>query len=133
MVIVILIYIASIVENLKMFLLIIAGFFSVFTFFFLTCASSIDITTDIGDFFNRDNKSIKVIKRFVICAVTAGFFAAIIPTERQVYYISAAYVGINVADNIATSPEFNKIRLIINNKMDEYIKENNIKDAEIAQ
>ena len=129
--IVILIYIASIVENLKMFLLIIAGFFSVFTFF--TCASSIDITTDIGDFFNRDNKSIKVIKRFVICAVTTGFFAAIIPTERQVYYISAAYVGINVADNIATSPEFNKIRLIINNKMDEYIKENNIKDAEIAQ
>ena len=129
--IVILIYIASIVENLKTFLLIIAGIFSVFTFF--TCAASIDITTDIGDFFNRDNKSIKVIKRFVICAVTAGFFAAIIPTERQVYYISAAYVGINVADNIATSPEFNKIRLIINNKMDEYIKENNIKDAEIAQ
>ena len=127
----ILIYIASIVENLKMFLLIIAGIFSTFTFF--TCAASIDITTDIGDFFNRDNKSIKVIKRFVICAVTAGFFAAIIPTERQVYYISAAYVGINVADNIATSPEFNKIRLIINNKMDEYIKENNIKDAEIAQ
>ena len=129
--IVILIYIASIVENLKMFLLIIAGIFSVLTF--ITCASYIDITTDIGDFFNRDNKSIKVIKRFVICAVTAGFFAAIIPTERQVYYISAAYVGINVADNIATSPEFNKIRLIINNKMDEYIKENNIKDAEIAQ
>ena len=130
--IIILIYIASIVENLKMFLLIIAGIFSVLTF--LTCASSIDIITDIGDFFfNRDNKSIKVIKRFVICAVTAGFFAAIIPTERQVYYISAAYVGINVADNIATSPEFNKIRLIINNKMDEYIKENNIKDAEIAQ
>ena len=129
--IVILIYIASIVENLKTFLLIIAGIFSVFTFF--TCVSSIDINTNIGDFFNRDNKSIKIIKRFVICAVTAGFFAAIIPTERQVYYISAAYVGINVADNIATSPEFNKIRLIINNKMDEYIKENNIKDAEIAQ
>lgn len=129
--IVILIYIASIVENLKMFLLMIAGFFFVFAFF--TCTTSIDITTDIGDFFNRDNKSIKVIKRFVICAVTAGFFAAIIPTERQVYYISAAYVGINVADNIATSPEFNKIRLIINNKMDEYIKENNIKGAEIAQ
>lgn len=130
--IVILIYIASIVENLKMFLLIIAGIFSVLTFSLLM-SSSIDITTDIGDFFNRDNKSIKVIKRFVICAVTAGFFAAIIPTERQVYYISAAYVGINVADNIATSPEFNKIRLIINNKMDEYIKENNIKGAEIAQ
>ena len=129
--IVILIYIASIVENLKMFLLLLAGIFSLLTFF--TCASCIDTTTDIGDFFNRDNKSIKVIKRFVICTVTAGFFAAIIPTERQVYYISAAYVGINVADNIATSPEFNKIRLIINNKMDEYIKENNIKDAEIAQ
>ena len=127
----IVIYIASIVENLKMFLLIIAGIFSVVTCF--ACIASIDITTDIGDFFNRDNKSIKVIKRFVICAVTTGFFAAIIPTERQVYYISAAYVGINVADNIATSPEFNKIRLIINNKMDEYIKENNIKDAEIAQ
>ena len=127
----ILIYIASIVENLKMFLLIIAGIFSLLTSF--TCIASVDTTTDIGDFFNRDNKSIKVIKRFVICAVTAGFFAAIIPTERQVYYISAAYVGINVADNIATSPEFNKIRLIINNKMDEYIKENNIKDAEIAQ
>ena len=129
--ILILIYIASIVENLKTFLLIIAGIFSALTFF--ACTTSIDITTDSGDFFNRDNKSIKVIKRFVICAVTAGFFAAIIPTERQVYYISAAYVGINVADNIATSPEFNKIRLIINNKMDEYIKENNIKDAEIAQ
>lgn len=129
--IVILIYIASIVENLKMFLLIIAGIFSVFTFF--TCASSIDIAPDVENFFNRNNKSIKVIKRFVMYTATAGFFAAIIPTERQVYYISAAYVGINVADNITTSPEFNKIRLIINNKMDEYIKENNIKDAEIAQ
>ena len=129
--IVILIYIASIVENLKMFLQIIAGIFSAFAFF--TCVASIDITTDIEDFFNRDNKSIKIIKRFAICAATVGFFAAIIPTERQVYYISAAYVGINVADNITTSPEFNKIRLIINNKMDEYIKENNIKDAEIAQ
>ena len=129
--IVILIYIASIVENLKMFLLIITGIFSIFAFF--ACAVYIDTTTDVGNFFNRNNKSIKIIKRFVICAVTAGFFAAIIPTERQVYYISAAYVGINVADNITTSPEFNKIRLIINNKMDEYIKENNIKDAEIAQ
>ena len=130
--IIILIYIASIVENLKMFLQTIAGIFSTFAFF--ACITSIDITTtDIGDFFNRDNKSIKIIKRFAICAATAGFFAAIIPTERQVYYISAAYVGINVADNITTSPEFNKIRLIINNKMDEYIKENNIKDAEIAQ
>lgn len=126
--IVILIYIASIVENLKMFLLIITGIFSAFTFH--TCLTSIDITSSI----EVDNdKSIKAIKRFAICAVTAGFFAAIIPTERQVYYISAAYVGINVADNIATSPEFNKIRLIISNKMDEYIKENNIKDAEIAQ
>lgn len=129
--IIVLIYIASIVENLKMFLLTIAGFFSAFVF--LTCVTSIDTTADVGDFFNRDNKSIKIIKRFAICAVTAGFFATIIPTERQVYYISAAYVGINVADSIATSTEFNKIRLIINNKMDEYIKENNIKDAEIAQ
>ena len=126
--IVILIYIASIVENLKMLLLIIAGIFSVLAFH--TSLTSIDITSSI----EVDNdKSIKAIKRFAICAATVGFFAAIIPSERQVYYISAAYVGINVADNITTSPEFNKIRLIINNKMDEYIKENNIKDAEIAQ
>lgn len=128
----ILIYIASIVENLKMFLLIIAGIFSVFIF--LTCVATVDMSDDIEKFFDSsNNKSIKAIKRFAICAAISGFFAAIIPTERQVYYISAAYVGINVADNIATSPEFNKIRLIINNKMDEYIKENNIKDAEIAQ
>ena len=126
--IVILIYIASIVENLKMLLLIIAGIFSVLAFHasvtFIDITSSIEVDND---------KSIKAIKRFAICAATVGFFAAIIPSERQVYYISAAYVGINVAENITTSPEFNKIRLIINNKIDEYIKENNIKDAEIAQ
>lgn len=40
--------------------------------------------------------------------------------------MSAAYIGSSTIENIANSPEMLKFRIIVNKKMDEYIKENNI-------
>ncbi len=54
---------------------------------------------------------------------------AIIPNERQVYYMSTAYIGSSAIESIANSPEMSKFRIIVNTKMDEYIKENNIQPA----
>ena len=128
--IVILIYIASIVDSLRAFFMFICGIFAVISIFIVI----INVDTDIEKTFSSaKNLTIKIGKRFALFAAIFGFLSVIMPTERQVYYMSAAYVGMSVTNNIATSQEFNKIRLIINNKMDEYIKENNIKDAEIAQ
>lgn len=125
-----LIYIASIVDSLKLFFIIISIAFAVLSFIILVVTSD----TDFEKLFSSTkNLTIKTAKRFAMFAVIFGFLCAIISNERQVYYMSAAYVGTTVANNITSSPEFNKIRLIINNKMDEYIKENNLKDAEIAQ
>lgn len=128
--IVILIYIASIVDSLRAFFMVICGIFAVISFFIVI----INADTDIEKLFSSAKKlTTKIAKRFAIFAAIFGFLSVIIPTERQVYYMSAAYVGMTITNNISSSPEFNKIRLIINSKMDEYIKENNLKDAEIAQ
>lgn len=48
------------------------------------------------------------------------------PSEKQVYYMSTAYIGSTAIENITNSPEVSKVRLIVNHKMDEYIKENHI-------
>lgn len=128
--IVFLIYIASIVDSLKLFFIIICAAFAILSFIIIGVISD----TDFEKLFSSTkNLTTKTAKRFAMFAVIFGFLAAITPTERQIYYMSAAYVGMTVTNNITSSPEFNKIRLIINSKMDEYIKENNLKDAEIAQ
>ena len=128
--IVILIYIASIVDSLRAFFMVICGIFVVISFFIVV----INTDDDFEKLFSlAKNLTIKIAKRFALFAAIFGFLSVITPTERQVYYMSAAYVGTTITNNITSSPEFNKIRLIINSKMDEYIKENNLKDAEIAQ
>lgn len=128
--IVFLIYIASIVDSLRAFFMIICAIFTVITFFIVIVNTDADFEKL---FSSAKNLTMKIAKRFALFAAIFGFLSVITPTERQVYYMSAAYVGMTVTNNITSSQEFNKIRLIINSKMDEYIKENNLKDAEIAQ
>lgn len=43
--------------------------------------------------------------------------------------MSTAYIGSSAIESIANSPEMSKFRIIVNTKMDEYIKENNIQPA----
>lgn len=43
--------------------------------------------------------------------------------------MSAVYIGSSTIETIANSPEMLKFRIIVNKKMDEYIKENNIQPA----
>ena len=52
--------------------------------------------------------------------------ANLIPSERQVYLMTAAYVGTTTIQNIQESPEFQKARTILQHKMDEYISENGL-------
>lgn len=47
--------------------------------------------------------------------------------------MAAAYMGTSVVNSITESPELKKVRLIINNEMDEYIKEKGLKDPEVAK
>lgn len=122
--IVFLIYLASIANGLK-FIFGAAGIvLLVFAFV------SIPLSFDLEDHkIIKDINPIKLFKRLLCFALTSLILCAITPNERQVYYMSAAYIGVSTMESIANSPEVSKLRIIINTKMDEYIKENNIQSA----
>lgn len=69
---------------------------------------------------------ISLLKKFSIITVILAIIANLIPNERQVYLMTAAYVGTTTIQNISESPEFQKARTILQHKMDEYIKENDL-------
>lgn len=124
--IVLLIYFASIVDGLKIFL------FATGVVLLVLAFISIPVLCD----FNRCNDNLfenidplKTIKKFLTLSVVSFVLCALTPNERQVYYMSAAYIGGTTIETIANSPEMSKVRLIVNKKMDEYIKENNIQPA----
>lgn len=122
--IVFLIYLASIANGLK--LLFGATGIVLLVFAFL----SIPISCDLKDTeIIKNINPIKLFKRLLCFAITSLILCAIIPNERQVYYMSAAYIGSSAIESIANSPEMSKFRIIVNTKMDEYIKENNIQPA----
>ena len=65
-------------------------------------------------------------KKVIAIAFIVGLITNLIPNERQVYLMTAAYVGTTTIQNISESPEFQKARTILQHKMDEYIKENDL-------
>lgn len=122
--IVFLIYFASIANGLK--LLFGATGIVLLVFAFLTIPISCDLkSTEII----KDINPIKLFKKLLGFGITSLILCAFIPNERQVYYMSAAYIGSSTIENIVNSPEMSKFRIIVNKKMDEYIKENNIQPA----
>lgn len=122
--IVFLIYLASIANSLKLLFGATGIVFLVFAFL------SIPISCDLkGTEIIKNINPIKLFKRLLCFAITSLILCAIIPNERQVYYMSAAYIGSSAIESIANSPEMSKFRIIVNTKMDEYIKENNIQPA----
>lgn len=71
-------------------------------------------------------KASGLLKRFSAFTLIVAVIANLIPNERQVYLMTAAYVGTTTVQNISESPEFAKARTILQHKMDEYIKENGL-------
>ena len=67
-----------------------------------------------------------LLKKFSVFTLIVAVMANLIPSERQVYLMTAAYVGTTTIQNIQESPEFQKARTILQHKMDEYIKENGL-------
>ena len=122
--IVFLIYLASIANGLKLLFGAIGIVFLVFAFL------SIPVSFDLkGTEIIKDINPIKLFKKLLGFGITSLILCAFIPNERQVYYMSAAYIGGTTIETIANSPEMSKVRIIVNKKMDEYIKENNIQPA----
>ena len=118
-----LIYFASIVEgvhNLFVFMAIIGSFICVGFAFVLA-----NLVWE-----EEPEEKIRVyatpLKRFSALTVILAIIANLIPNERQVYLMTAAYVGTTAIQNISESPEFQKARTILQHKMDEYIKENDL-------
>lgn len=124
--IVFLIYFASIVNGLKIFLL--ASGIVLLLLAFISIPILCDFNRCNDDLFGNIDP-LKVVKRFLTLSVVSFVLCALTPGERQVYYMSAAYIGGTTIETIANSPEMSKVRLIVNKKMDEYIKENNIQPA----
>ena len=122
--IVFLIYLASIANGLK--LLFGATGIVLLVFAFLTSPISCDLKNTES---LKDINPIKLFKKLLSFGIVSLILCAMIPNERQVYYMSAAYLGGTTIGNIANSPEMSKFRIIVNKKMDEYIKENNIQPA----
>ena len=71
-------------------------------------------------------KSSVLLKKFSVFTLIVAVIANLIPNERQVYLMTAAYVGTTTVQSISESPEFQKARTILQHKMDEYIKENGL-------
>lgn len=115
--IVLLIYFASIVDGLRLFFFIAGISFIVFAFVSVPA---------VYDFDFEDVDTIKLFKRLFGTGIALCLLCALTPSEEEVYYMSAAYIGSTAIENIANSPEVSKVRLIVNHKMDEYIKENHI-------
>ena len=111
--IVLLIYFASIVDGLKIFL------FATGVVLLVLAFISIPVLCD----FNRCNDNLfenidllKTIKKFLTLSVVSFVLCALTPNERQVYYMSAAYIGGTTIETIANSPEMSRVRLIVNKK-----------------
>ena len=124
-----LIYFASIVENVQGLLFVITLFFASITVYMIV---GIDIDKENGLTLGN-TVSVKTLKRFAVLTMIFGLITALIPKERHIYYMAAAYMGTSVVNSITESPELKKVRLIINNEMDEYIKEKGLKDPEAAK
>lgn len=122
--IVFLIYLASIANGLK-FIFGAAGIV-LLVFAFVSIPLSFDLKDNK---IIKDINPIKLFKRLLCFAIISLILCAITPNERQVYYMSAAYISSSAIESIANSPEMSKFRIIVNTKMDEYIKENNIQPA----
>lgn len=122
--IVFLIYLASVANGLK--LLFGATGIVLLVFAFLSIPVSCDLK---GIEIIKGINPIKLFKKLLSFGIASLILCALVPNERQVYYMSAAYIGSTAIENITNSPEVSKVRLIVNHKMDEYIKENNIQPA----
>lgn len=122
--IVFLIYLASVANGLK--LLFGATGIVLLVFAFLSIPVSCDLK---GTEIIKDINPIKLFKKLLGFGIISLILCALVPNERQVYYMSAAYLGGTTIETISNSPEMSKVRLIVNKKMDEYIKENNIQPA----
>lgn len=119
--IVLLIYFASIVDGLRFFFFIVGISCVVFAFI------SVPAVCDFKDLPHFKNVNpVKLFKKLFSTGVIFCLLCVLMPSEKQVYYMSAAYIGSTAIENIANSPEVSKVRLIVNHKMDEYIKENHI-------
>lgn len=118
-----LIYFASIVEGISqlfIFITIVGGFIcGTLTFYLCHCLAENEPEATI-------HKITSLLKKSTITTVIIAIIANLIPNERQVYLMTAAYVGTTTIQNISESPEFQKARTILQHKMDEYIKENNL-------
>lgn len=124
-----LIYFASIAENVQGLLFIITLSFASIAIYMIV-GVGIESEKPI-DF--KDLSEMKTLRRFVILSMVFGLITALIPKERHIYYMAAAYMGTSVVNSITESPELKKVRLIINNEMDEYIKEKDLRDPEAAK
>lgn len=124
-----LIYIASIIESIQGLLFVITLFFASIALYMI-----IDVGIESEKSINfKDLSEMKTLRKFVILSMVFGLITALIPKERHIYYMAAAYMGTSVVNSITESPELKKVRLIINNEMDEYIKEKGLKDPEAAK
>lgn len=124
-----LIYFASIVENVQGLLFIITLFFSGIALYMIVGAG---IESEKAINF-KDLSAMKTLRKFVILSMVFGLMTALIPKERHIYYMAAVYMGTSVVNSITENPELKKARLIINNEMDKYIKEKGLKDPEATK
>ena len=124
-----LIYIASIIENIQGLLFIITLFFAGIALYMIV---GVGIESEKAINF-KDLSAMKTLRKFVILSMVFGLMTALIPKERHIYYMAATYMGTSVVNSITESPELKKVRLIINNEMDQYIKEKGLKNPEAAK
>ena len=110
-----LIYFAAVVEGIQhlfIFLSIIGSIICLtLAGFLIHCLAEVEPEATI-------RKIATLLKRFTITTFIIAIIANLIPNERQVYFMTAAYVGTATIQNISESPEFTKARTILQHKID---------------
>lgn len=106
--IVMMIYLAGVVDGLK-------HFFVVSTFIGVICAFSNSIFHVL-----EGGKFYKIIP---IYTVVVGLFAAIIPSEKTVYLMAGASIAQDIAANPRVLQTMDKVFKVVDSKLDEQLKD----------
>lgn len=106
-----LIYLAGVTENVTfvvvaalMSILILYGFYAMFTL-------------------SEQNELPKYRRMFVLWVVLLTSIATFTPDKETIYMMAAGYTGQKVVENIGSSEAVGKVQVILNNKLDEIIVE----------
>ena len=118
--IVLLVYLASIVDSLKVVTGIAAG---LLTAILIVYNIAVAIYNSECDYYNRDKTSVKHVKKILSVIVLSLLINVLTPSEKAVYIIAGASIAQDIANSPKTAATLDKVYKIIDKKLEEQLSE----------